>query len=389
MLKNLNSQRNMNNSEINKRYCQSCGMPLRFDMEEYLGTNIDGSRSDEFCYYCLKNGKYIVDISISEMVDIWVKYTDKYNEYSGTNYTPQMLRTVLNKRLPTLNRWKQKQETKNIHYQTIRKITTYINNHLFEDIDTKSLISMSMLSEFHFRRVFKSVTGENLATYIQRLRLEQIAHILISTDHTLDQIVRQTNYQTKFGLSKAFRKHFGISTLVYRKKYRQTTTNHKLLQIEPEIRSVYNMNVLFVEVGDSYKNRKKYQFKWDRLSHHMEQNKLELSNSKFVSISLDDPLITPTEKCRFYLGVIIPNNTEIETELNVLQVPKGLYAVFRHTGNYISLHQLYRTIYEEWFPLSSYRPKGTLTFEKYINSPRTTKMSELITEVYIPVEKKG
>ncbi|UVQ24680.1 zinc ribbon domain-containing protein [Bacteroides thetaiotaomicron] len=26
-------------------------MPLRFDVEEYLGTNSDGSRSDEFCYY--------------------------------------------------------------------------------------------------------------------------------------------------------------------------------------------------------------------------------------------------------------------------------------------------------------------------------------------------
>ncbi len=26
-------------SDINKRYCQSCGMPLRFDIEKYLGTN--------------------------------------------------------------------------------------------------------------------------------------------------------------------------------------------------------------------------------------------------------------------------------------------------------------------------------------------------------------
>lgn len=34
-------------------------MPLRFDIEKYLGTNSDGSRSDEYCYYCLKDGKYI------------------------------------------------------------------------------------------------------------------------------------------------------------------------------------------------------------------------------------------------------------------------------------------------------------------------------------------
>ena len=59
-------------SEINKRYCQSCGMPLRFDVEKYLGTNSDGSRSDEYCYYCLKDGKYIVDIPMSEMINIWI-----------------------------------------------------------------------------------------------------------------------------------------------------------------------------------------------------------------------------------------------------------------------------------------------------------------------------
>lgn len=64
-------------------------MPLCFDVEEYLGTNSDGSRSDEFCYYCLKDGKYIVDISMWEMIDIWIKYTDKYNEYADTDYSPK------------------------------------------------------------------------------------------------------------------------------------------------------------------------------------------------------------------------------------------------------------------------------------------------------------
>ena len=52
-------------------------MPLRFDVEEYLGTNADHSCSDEYCYYCLKDGNYTVDISMNEMVVIWVKYTDK------------------------------------------------------------------------------------------------------------------------------------------------------------------------------------------------------------------------------------------------------------------------------------------------------------------------
>ena len=112
-------------SEINKRYCQSCGMPLRFDVEKYLGTNSDGSRSDEYCYYCLKDGKYIVDIPMSEMINIWIKYTDKYNEYAGTAYSPEELRHILNERLPHLKRWKQKLETCNIHHQKIQDCLLY------------------------------------------------------------------------------------------------------------------------------------------------------------------------------------------------------------------------------------------------------------------------
>ena len=107
-------------------------MPLRFDIEKYLGTNSDGSRSDEYCYYCLKDGKYIVDIPMSEMINIWIKYTDKYNEYADTAYSPEELRHILNERLPNLKRWKQKLETCNIHHQKIQDIIVYINNHLFD-----------------------------------------------------------------------------------------------------------------------------------------------------------------------------------------------------------------------------------------------------------------
>ena len=190
-------------------------MPLRFDVEEYLGTNSDGSRSDEFCYYCLKDGKYIVDISMWEMIDIWIKYTDKYNEYADTDYSPKELREILDKRLPTLNRWRQKQETSSLHHKMIQNIIVYINGHLTEVLDTDTLSSMSGLSKFHFRRVFRTATRENIGSYIQRLRMEHVAHLLISTDYTLKQIIEQTSYQTKYSIAKAFKKHFGISTSQY------------------------------------------------------------------------------------------------------------------------------------------------------------------------------
>ena len=362
-------------------------MPLRFDVEEYLGTNSDGSRSDEFCYYCLKDGKYIVDISMWEMIDIWIKYTDKYNEYADTDYSPKELREILDKRLPTLNRWRQKQETSSLHHKMIQNIIVYINGHLTEVLDTDTLSSMSGLSKFHFRRVFRTATGETIGSYIQRLRMEHVAHLLISTDYTLKQIIEQTSYQTKYSIAKAFKKHFGISTSQYREKHRPNGEN-PATNIKPEIKVISPIKIFCIEVGEAYKNKLKYRLLWNKLLHHAEQYEADPRYDKFISLSMDDPSITPTEKCRFYLGIALRDDTKARPVPGIMQIPGGRYAVFRHTGSYSSLHKVYRSIYEEWFPKSKYHPQSTFSFEMYMNHPSTTETSELLTEIYIPVIRK-
>ena len=107
--------------EIEMRYCQSCGMPLDINQEELLGTNGDQTKCDEYCVYCYQNGQYTVDYSMKKVIDVWVENTDLFNNHVHTQYTPNELRTVLNKRLPTLKRWKQKIDTENIYHETSMK----------------------------------------------------------------------------------------------------------------------------------------------------------------------------------------------------------------------------------------------------------------------------
>ena len=38
------------------KFCQSCGMPLQ--KNEELGTNHDGSKNEEYCCYCYKDGAF-------------------------------------------------------------------------------------------------------------------------------------------------------------------------------------------------------------------------------------------------------------------------------------------------------------------------------------------
>ncbi len=58
---------NLTNKDIMKqRFCQSCGMPLT---EDVLGTNADGSKNEDYCMYCYRDGHFLQDCTMEEMIE--------------------------------------------------------------------------------------------------------------------------------------------------------------------------------------------------------------------------------------------------------------------------------------------------------------------------------
>ena len=41
---------------MEQKFCQSCGMPL---VVGNIGTNSDGSKSEDYCGYCYKGGVFL------------------------------------------------------------------------------------------------------------------------------------------------------------------------------------------------------------------------------------------------------------------------------------------------------------------------------------------
>lgn len=374
--------------KIEHRYCQSCGMPFPEYTDLFYGTNKDKSRNEMFCFYCFKNGEYIVQITLEQMIGEWVKHVDRYNKYSGTHYTPQEIQTILAKRLPRLHRWKQKSETRNIHHQAIHQVCRYIDQNLFNELDATVFYRISNLSKYHFRRVFTSVTGENIGNYIYRLRLEYIAHLLINTQMTLNEICQHTNYQSKGSLAKAFRKHFGMSTSEYKQQFSgqiSAIDRQQDIGLVPEIRKIQEISAICLSVADNYKTIENYTLIWYQLLEY--QQKSTKGADRFISISLDDPLITPIEQCRFYIGITTSERDKTNGKFSLITLPQGIYAIFRFKGSYTLLQNFYREIYERWLLQNGYRQKGTMSFEMYMNTPCEVESTELVTDIYFPIEK--
>ena len=83
-------------------FCQSCGMPLT---DEIHGTNADGTKVEDYCIYCFKDGAFTGDFTMEEMIDFCSQFVEQYNKDSGQNLTQDEYKAMLRQYYPTLKRW--------------------------------------------------------------------------------------------------------------------------------------------------------------------------------------------------------------------------------------------------------------------------------------------
>lgn len=72
----------------------------------------------------------------------------------------------------------------------------------------------------YFSRLFKDLFGENFASYLERVRMDQVCVLLTQTSDTLEQIARQTGYNSVSVMRTAFKRIKGITPNEYRKQHR-------------------------------------------------------------------------------------------------------------------------------------------------------------------------
>jgi len=82
----------------NKILCQSCSMPIEID--HVKGSEIDGSKSNEYCMYCYENGAFKEpNMTLGQMISVVETQMEKMN-------LPMKLIDASINKIPKLSRWK-------------------------------------------------------------------------------------------------------------------------------------------------------------------------------------------------------------------------------------------------------------------------------------------
>ena len=101
----------------------------------------------------------------------------------------------------------------------INKVEDYIELHKNEKIVLKDIVDYIGMSAYHFHRIFKMCTSETLNEYILRFKLERSSvYLKINIKISITELAYAYGFSESSAYTRAFKKHFGISPVMFRKQ---------------------------------------------------------------------------------------------------------------------------------------------------------------------------
>ena len=96
------------------------------------------------------------------------------------------------------------------------KTVRFIEAHFGEPLSLSRLASEANMSEFHFLRIFRQVTGLTPHQYLLRRRLREAAVRLVTGSETVLNIALASGFDDLSNFNRAFRAEFGMNPRAYR-----------------------------------------------------------------------------------------------------------------------------------------------------------------------------
>lgn len=141
--------------------------------------------------------------------------------------------------------------------QTVRRMQSYIEEHLAEPITLSQLAKAAGYSPWHCERLFKDYTQKTPFDYIRSLRLSKAAMVLRDSKPKVIDVAFDFVFDSHEGFTKAFSKQFGLSPKSYSKAappislfipYPANDYRHTKLKGDKPMRENQNLKPVFVQI---------------------------------------------------------------------------------------------------------------------------------------------
>ncbi|MGH9767351.1 MAG: helix-turn-helix domain-containing protein [Blastocatellia bacterium] len=105
----------------------------------------------------------------------------------------------------------------------LRRAIEFMSDNCGRELSLAEIAGTAYLSEFHFARLFKKITGSTPHTYLASLRIEKARRLLAETDLPITEVGAQVGYASQSHFTKIFREATGMTPKAFRDAAVKTT----------------------------------------------------------------------------------------------------------------------------------------------------------------------
>ncbi|MCA0242611.1 MAG: AraC family transcriptional regulator [Proteobacteria bacterium] len=277
----------------------------------------------------------------------------------------------------------------------IHRVVAHIDAHLDAALDLETLAAVAHFSPFHFHRLFVAWTGETLADYVRRRRVEQAAvRLLAQPGLSVLQVALAVGFGSGEAFARAFRQRFGQPPSRWREASRDAAVpampdrkNGQVLRKAGQVPvdglddhglpttrfdEAPLMNVTLIELPPTPVAYFRYvgpygppvgRFWQEQMAPWMGTN--QLFGKPRYGVSLDDPDITDHARCRYDACVELALDAVVSGSPLRAVLPGGRYASTPFKGTVDTINEAWRALLRGWLPGSGLQLDSRPFLEHY------------------------
>lgn len=277
----------------------------------------------------------------------------------------------------------------------VNKVQDYIDCNLSNDFSLIELSRVAQFSPYHFHRIFYMMTGETLFQYIQRVRLERAAGLLLSNrKKAITDIALECGFSNQASFAKAFKNYYKMSASRLRVNGITKSNTGKVLietvcynkPYKVEVKNIPDMRVIYVRHVGPYKQDSELFAKlFDKLYLWADKRSLiDSINTKWLTLFHDAPDITDDGRLRVSVCMTVDADINVSEDIGFLTIEGGKYAIGHFELSDDKYQAAWNAMFAEWLPQSGYQPADCPCFELYPQS--SPQDSEKRVDIYIPIK---
>ena len=325
--------------------------------------------------------------------------------------------------------------TEREYTRRINRVVDHIETNLDRPLPLERLADVAHFSKYHFHRIFFAHVGETPGQFIQRLRIEKAARLLIANrGRSVTDVALDCGFSDSAAFARAFRAVFGVSPSGFRRSKTAPSgsmtdsnlsivdrnrgkasgneerygegifdTNRRIDMPALNTQPIPAEAVTLVDQGEmtlAYVRHTGPYFGDEMLFQRLfgalyqwagPRDLIQRGTTEEIIIYHDDPETVAPDKLRVSCCISVPPGTETTGEVGTMTLSAGRYAQARFRIDATQFAGAWNWVYGVWLPQSGYQPADGLCYERYQDHEPTEQLDgttgrNFVVDICIPVQ---